>query len=109
MQALMTVLEGHASFVMNAVAEGRVADLPRMRRALQQRRRSRGGVEKAFQQAIGFEAKVRQYAAGERFVREVVRDAGMDGLNRIWHDEINMPNPDEIADPARWVGRVARG
>ncbi|MCI0634343.1 MAG: zinc-dependent metalloprotease [Actinobacteria bacterium] len=109
MQALMTVLEGHASFVMNAVAEGRVQDLPRMRRALQQRRRSRGGVEKVFQQAIGFETKVRQYAAGERFVRTIVREAGMDGLNRIWQDEANLPRPDEIAEPDRWVGRVARG
>ncbi len=109
MQSLMTVLEGHASFVMNSVAEGRVQDLPRMRRALQQRRRSRGGVEKVFQQAIGFETKVRQYAAGERFVRRIVREAGMDGLNRIWQDEANLPHPDEIAEPERWVGRVAGG
>lgn len=109
MQALMTLLEGHASFVMNAVAQGRVDDLDRMRQALQQRRRSRGGVEKAFQQAIGFETKVKQYASGERFVRGVVAEAGMDGLNRVWAEEANLPSSDEIEDPARWVGRVARG
>ena len=109
MQALMTLLEGHATFVMNAVAEGRVDDLDRMRNALRDRRRSRGGVEKAFQQAIGFETKVKQYATGERFVRSVVAEAGMDGLNRVWSDEANLPSPEEIGDPARWVGRVARG
>jgi coenzyme F420 biosynthesis associated uncharacterized protein len=109
MQALMTLLEGHATFVMNAVAEGRVDDLDRMRNALRDRRRSRGGVEKVFQQAIGFETKVKQYATGERFVRSVVAEAGMDGLNRVWSDEANLPSPEEIADPARWVGRVARG
>lgn len=109
MQALMTLLEGHASFVMNVVAEGRVADLARMRRALKQRRRSRGGVEKAFQQAIGFETKVQQYASGERFVRSVVNDVGMEGLNRVWLDAGNLPSTEEIADPSRWVGRVARG
>ena len=37
MQALMTLLEGHATFVMNAVAEGRVDDLDRMRNALRDR------------------------------------------------------------------------
>jgi coenzyme F420 biosynthesis associated uncharacterized protein len=109
MQSLMTLLEGHASFVMNTVAEGRVQDLGRMRRALNERRRSRGGVEKAFQQAIGFETKIRQYAAGERFVRGVVAARGMVVLNRVWQDEANLPSAEEIADPPRWVRRVAGG
>ncbi|HEY8116691.1 MAG TPA: zinc-dependent metalloprotease [Actinomycetota bacterium] len=109
MQALMTLLEGHATFVMNEVAAGRVDDLDRMRNALHERRRSRGGVEKAFQQAIGFETKAKQYASGERFVRDVVTAVGMDGFNRVWRDETNLPSPEEIADPARWVGRVAKG
>ena len=109
MQALMTLLEGQATFVMNEVATGRVDDLDRMRNALRDRRRSRGGVEKVFQQAIGFESKVQQYASGERFVREVVAEAGMEGFNRVWQDEANLPTPEEIADPARWVGRVAKG
>ena len=109
MQALMTLLEGHATFVMNEAAAGRVDDLDRMRNALRERRTSRTGVEKAFQQAIGFETKAKQYASGERFVRDVVTAAGMDGFNRVWRDEANLPSPEEIADPARWVGRVAKG
>jgi coenzyme F420 biosynthesis associated uncharacterized protein len=106
MQSLMTLLEGHASYVMNAVGESRVEDLDRMRGALHQRRRS-GGVEKVFQQAIGFETKVKQYASGERFVRQVVTDAGMDKFNRVWLEEANLPRPEEIEEPSRWVGRVA--
>jgi len=106
MQSLMTLLEGHASFVMNEVARGRVQDLDRMRNALKQRRRSRGGVEKAFQQAIGFDAKVQQYTAGERFVRKTVELAGMDGFNRIWQDEAYLPIREEVAEPTRWVSRV---
>jgi len=109
MQSLMTLLEGHATFVMNAVAEGEVQDLDRMRRALRQRRQSRTGVERSFQQAIGFETKVKQYAAGERFVQAVVERAGMDGFNEIWREEGNLPTADEIVQPARWVGRVAGG
>lgn len=108
MQSVMTLLEGHATFVMNGVAEGRVKDLPKMRRALRHRRHSRG-VEKAFQQAIGFDTKVRQYASGERFVSRVVDDVGMAGLNRVWLDAANLPRADEIAEPQRWIGRVVRG
>jgi coenzyme F420 biosynthesis associated uncharacterized protein len=109
MQALMTVLEGHATFVMNEVASGHVQDLARMRNALNERRRSRSGAEKAFHQAIGFETKVQQYAAGERFVRGAVGSAGMEGFNRIWQDESHLPTPQEITDPGAWVGRVAPG
>jgi coenzyme F420 biosynthesis associated uncharacterized protein len=108
MQALMTLLEGHASYVMNVVGEDRVEDVGRMRGALQQRRRS-GGVEKVFQQAIGFETKVKQYASGERFVREVVNDAGMQAFNRVWLEEDNLPRAEEIEEPSRWVGRVSGG
>jgi uncharacterized protein (DUF2342 family) len=91
---------------MNEVARGRVGDLDEMRRALRERRRSRGGVEKAFQQAIGFEAKVQQYTAGERFVRQVVDVAGMQAFNRIWQDEAHLPSGAEVLEPARWVERV---
>ena len=106
MQAMMALLEGHASYVMNRVAEGRVSDLARMRSALQQRRRA-GGMERGFQRAIGFDTKIAQYDTGERFVRAVVDSIGMDGFNRIWEREEHLPTLEEIAEPARWVGRVA--
>lgn len=108
MQATMSLLEGHASFVMDRVATGRVRDLDHMRRSLKARRRT-GGVEKGFQRAIGFESKIAQYDSGSRFVRSVVEAAGMEGFNRIWEREEHLPALEEIAEPARWVGRVARG
>ncbi len=106
MQAVMSVLEGHASFVMNAVGAGRVRDLPRMRRALRARRRATG-IERSFQRAIGFESKVRQYDVGERFVRLVVDRTGMRGLNRVWQGAANLPTLAEVSSPEDWVARVA--
>ena len=108
MQAVMSLLEGHASYVMNVVAAGRVRDLDRMRRALRARRRA-GGVERAFQQAIGFDQKARQYGTGERFVRGTIELAGMEGFNRVWQGPANLPTLAEVASPARWVERVAGG
>jgi coenzyme F420 biosynthesis associated uncharacterized protein len=105
MQALMSLLEGHASFVMNEVARGRVRDLERMRRSLKERRQA-GGVEKAVQRAIGFETKVMQYDAGERFVRACVEAVGISRFNQVWKDEANLPTMQEIAEPARWLARV---
>jgi coenzyme F420 biosynthesis associated uncharacterized protein len=106
MQAVMSLVEGHASFVMNQVSAGRVSDLPRMRRSLKERRRA-SSMERAFQKAIGFDQKIRQYDIGERFVDTVVRSAGMEGFNLVWKDESNLPTLPEVAKPDRWLARVA--
>ena len=106
-QGVMSLLEGHASFVMNEVADDHVADLARMRKALAERRRRASGVERTFQRAIGFDKKIEQYDAGERFVREVVSRSGMEGFNRVWLAPESLPTVEEIAEPDRWVARVA--
>ena len=104
-QAMMSLLEGHASYVMNRVAEDVVDDLPRLRAALA-KRRSVTGWEKRLQHAIGFDQKVAQYDIGERFVAHVIDRAGMAGFNLVWQGPANLPGPDEIGDPDRWVARV---
>ena len=106
-QGVMSLLEGHASFVMNEVAKDHVGNLDRMRTALAERRRRAGGIERSFQHAIGFDKKIEQYDAGERFVREVVSRSGMDGFNRVWLAPEGLPTVEEIAEPSAWVARVA--
>ena len=106
MQGLMSLLEGHASYVMNEVARDHVADVDRMRRALAARRRG-SNVERSIQQAIGFEQKIKQYEGGERFVREVVNTAGMDTFNRVWSSPETLPSLDEVGEPARWIERIS--
>ena len=107
-QGVMSLLEGHASFVMNEVGHGRVDQLDRMRSALAERRRRAGSVERTFQRAIGFDKKIQQYDAGERFVREVVARSGMEGFNRVWLAPSALPSVEEVAEPDRWIERVAR-
>jgi coenzyme F420 biosynthesis associated uncharacterized protein len=105
MQAMMSLLEGHASYVMNEVARDHVQDVDRMRRALSARRRS-SSVERTFQKAIGFDQKIQQYDAGERFVRTIVDRAGMSTFNLIWRSAADLPSHDEIVEPERWLARV---
>jgi coenzyme F420 biosynthesis associated uncharacterized protein len=107
MQAMMSLLEGHASFVMNRLGADRVRGFDRMKRTLEQRRRNAGGLEKSFQKAIGFEQKIRQYSAGEAFVAEVVDEAGMSALNLAFSGPANLPTLVEVAEPSLWLSRVA--
>jgi uncharacterized protein (DUF2342 family) len=90
---------------MNVVAKDVVEDLPRLQGALT-RRRAVSGWEKGVQRAIGFDQKVAQYDAGERFVGLVVERIGMQGFNLVWAEPGNMPRPGEIEEPDRWVARV---
>jgi coenzyme F420 biosynthesis associated uncharacterized protein len=106
MQAVMSLLEGHANFVMDSVAEDRIPQAAWFRRTLHERR-NRTGVEKAFQKAIGFDVKVRQYDIGERFVATVVQTVGMERFNRAWERAESLPTIDEIRHPEAWVSRVA--
>lgn len=104
-QGLMSLLEGHATWTMNRVARGRVADLEAMRAAMRRRRRP-SGIGAAVQRATGFDLKVRQYDAGERFVRTVVDRVGVEGLNVVWRSAAMLPDAREIAEPARWLART---
>ena len=106
LQGLMALLEGHASFVMERLGTEHVNESDRMRRGLQERRRS-SRLERSFQRLIGFDRKISQYDTGQRFVAHVVDKAGMAGFNRVWQDEGTLPSFPEILQPDDWLARVS--
>jgi coenzyme F420 biosynthesis associated uncharacterized protein len=106
MQAAMSLLEGHSNYAMDEVGRDRIPDSETFRETLHERR-NRAGLERAFQRAIGFDVKVRQYALGERFVSKVIEQVGIERFNRVWEDPSSLPTMDEIRHPAGWVARVA--
>jgi coenzyme F420 biosynthesis associated uncharacterized protein len=107
--AVMSLLEGHADYVMDGVGPEVVPSVNEIREKFQKRRQSGAGrLDLALRKLLGLDAKLRQYRDGERFVRAVVKDAGMDGFNRIWTSPNTLPTKLEIAKPADWVARVHR-
>lgn len=107
LQALMSLLEGHADVVMEKASAGRISGAERFKEILRRRRRAPEGLARLIQRALGIDAKTRQYEEGERFLKEAEALVGAAGLSRLWHGPENLPSPDELADPARWVARVA--
>lgn len=104
--ALMTVLEGHAEYVMDGVGPSVVSSVDVIRSRFDQRRHGANPVERVVRRLLGIEVKLRQYAEGRRFVDAVVESVGMAGFNQIWQSPATLPTLDEIADPAAWVARV---
>lgn len=107
--AVMSLLEGHADYVMDGVGPDVVPSVAEIREKFQKRRASGAGrLDQALRKLLGLDAKLRQYRDGERFVRAVVDEVGMDGFNRVWTSPNTLPTKQEIAKPADWVARVHR-
>ncbi|MFF0203125.1 zinc-dependent metalloprotease [Streptomyces sp. NPDC005017] len=105
--AVMSLLEGHADYVMDGVGPDVVASVAEIREKFQQRRaKGASRLDLALRRLLGLDAKLRQYRDGERFVRAVVDEVGMDGFNRVWTSPNTLPTKTEIAKPADWITRV---
>jgi coenzyme F420 biosynthesis associated uncharacterized protein len=104
--ALMTLLEGHAEFVMDGVGPEVVPSVAEIRQKFNQRREEANPVEKVIRRLIGIEVKLRQYAEGRQFVHGVVERVGMAGFNKIWQSPLTLPRLNELGDPGGWVARV---
>ncbi|MFI6261283.1 zinc-dependent metalloprotease [Micromonospora sp. NPDC051006] len=104
--ALMTLLEGHAEFVMDGVGPQVIPSVDRIRAAFNRRRAAGNPVEKAIRRLLGVDVKMRQYAEGRTFVHGVVERVGMEGFNKIFGSPLTLPRLEEISDPAAWVARV---
>ncbi|MFE4328132.1 zinc-dependent metalloprotease [Streptomyces sp. NPDC056831] len=107
--AVMSLLEGHADYVMDGVGPEVVSSVGEIREKFQQRRaRGASRLDQALRKLLGLDAKLRQYRDGERFVRAVVDKVGMDGFNRVWTSPNTLPTKAEIAKPTDWIARVHR-
>ena len=104
--AVMSLLEGHANVVMDAVDSSIVPTVKTIRRRFNARGKTRGPVEKFIRRLLGLDAKMRQYSDGARFVRAVVDAVGMEGFNRVWEQAENLPTEKEIHAPREWITRM---
>lgn len=106
LMAVMSLLEGHAEHVMDAVGPGVVPSVARIRERFTQRRRGASPLDRLLRRLLGLDVKMRQYADGRAFVSTVVAAVGMEGFNAVWTSPATLPTRAEIAAPLDWVERV---
>jgi coenzyme F420 biosynthesis associated uncharacterized protein len=106
MQATMSLVEGHAEHVMDAVGAQVLPSLPQMRAAMTRRRRDRTWPWRILERLLGMELKLRQYEVGRRFCDQVVAQAGPGGLSLVWSSADALPSTAELERPALWLRRV---
>src|SRR3954469_23549779 len=104
--AVMSLVEGHAEYVMDGVGPDVVPTVMTLRKRFAQRRKGRGPLDRVLRRLLGLEQKMKQYAEGRVFVGGVIDLAGMEGFNRVWEGPQNLPLLEELTAPERWVERV---
>ncbi len=104
--AVMSLLEGHADVVMDDVGPEVIGSVALIRERFNRRRKGASSMDRLIRRLLGLDAKMAQYRDGARFVRAVLDDVGMDGLNKVWVEPANLPSMAEISEPGAWVRRV---
>jgi coenzyme F420 biosynthesis associated uncharacterized protein len=106
---VMTLVEGHGDYVMDAVGPRVVPSVDQIRERFNARRGTAGRMEKAIRRILGIDLKMKQYAQGSTFVRTVVDASGMDVFNRVWTSPQTLPTMEELSAPYAWIDRVGGG
>ncbi|MCW2545636.1 MAG: hypothetical protein JWN96_96, partial [Mycobacterium sp.] len=99
LQAIMTLLEGHADQVMDAVGPVVVPSVKQIRERFERRRDGGSALDRVIRKLLGLDLKMQQYRQGGAFVREVVDRVGVRGFNTVWESPQTLPTRAELAAP----------
>jgi putative hydrolase len=107
LQALVSLVAGYADVLVGRAGAGRLTALGRIEEVSLRRRREGGPGERFLTQLIGLDLRPTDVRAGRAFVEAVLAARGPDGLDVVWRDAAHLPAPDEVAEPSRWLVRLA--
>lgn len=104
--AVMSLLEGHANVVMDAVDASIVPTVKTIRRRFEARGKNRSPLEKLIRRLLQMDVKAAQYRDGQKFVGHIVARVGMEQFNAVWESPEHLPTEEELHDPDRWIRRM---
>jgi coenzyme F420 biosynthesis associated uncharacterized protein len=108
LQALMSLLEGYSTHVMNAIGKQLLPHFEEIEHRVEARSKRKGAAELLFLRLTGLQMKLDQYRLGNAFVSYVERERGIDFMNQVWTGPEYLPSEEEIREPDRWVRRMER-
>jgi putative hydrolase len=106
LQGVVCLVGAWARHEVARAVEGRLPSLPRIEEVLRRRRAERGDGEELLSTLLGLDLKPDDERLGERFVEVVEQARGPEGLRRALDHPENLPDAEEMGDPARWLERT---
>lgn len=108
-QGIVGLVGAWARREIDRAAAERLPNLPRINEILRRRRAVKGDGEQLLAQLLGLDLRPTDEGPGEAFVAAVEDARGAAGLQRALAHPENLPDRDELADPSRWLVRLAAG
>jgi len=102
--ALMSVIEGHADWVMRTLPKGVVPEDAELARVVDERRSARG-LARIVARLLGLDAKARQYSRGRSFFESIERVRPGSALH-VFDAPASLPSLAELENPDAWLERV---
>ena len=107
LQAIVSFVEGYSETVVAAAAGDRLTSLGRIQEATRRRRAEKGPGERSLEQLLGLDLKPADVRVGPAFCQAVIAARDVSGLDRAWRAPDALPSADELAEPSRWLLRMA--
>lgn len=107
LQAVVSLVAGYADVMVRRAGEGRLPNLSKIEETTLRRRGEQGKGEQFLAQLIGLDLRPSDVRAGQAFCQAVLAARGAQGMDVVWRDVAHLPTPFEIAEPSRWLIRLA--
>lgn len=107
LQAIVSFVEGYSETIVAAAAGDRLTSLGRIQEATRRRRAEKGPGERSLEQLLGLDLKPDDVRVGPAFCQAVIAARDISGLDRAWRSPDALPSADELAEPSRWLVRMA--
>ena len=109
LQGVVALVGAWARREMGRAAGDRLPNLGRIEEVLRRRRATKGDGEELLERLLGLDLQPDDETVGEAFVAAVEDARGPEGLHRALAHPENLPDAEELAEPSRWLVRMASG
>ncbi len=107
LQGVVCLIGAWARHEVARAVQGRLPSLGRIEEVLRRRRAVKGDGEELLEALLGLDLKPDDESVGEAFIAAVEEALGAEGLHQALAHPENLPDGEELADPGRWLARVA--
>lgn len=109
LQGVVSLLQAWARQEVREAAEGRLPNIERVEEVLRRRRATQGAGEEMLSALLGLDLRPDDETVGDAFIASVREARGLEGLRRALAHPENLPDSEELAEPSRWLVRMASG
>lgn len=109
LQGVVCLVQAWTRHEVIHAAANRLTSMDRIDEILRRRRATVGDGEALLAQLLGLDLKPEDDTVGDAFVEAVSTGRGTEGLRDALAHPENLPDREELADPSKWLVRMAAG